>query len=411
MNKLSSNNILEFNEPLSSNKSDVPQSMTLPYPLNLLIICSNISIEEGLNGYFSSVSKIEITYCTSLPQNINNFNLVLLIVDDNTHLIKRSIEQLFSMNINFLLLGDNIERELIRTAIHFKVRDIISISDIEKELYSSLLNVANELLSSCNIAPLFTIINGKSGSGASFITSCLGEMSANISAEEIAIIDTDLNYGTLTDTFNFEPNYYITDALEELEQLDNVAIKSMMIKRDNLNFLASKPYTLLNTNASILEELPKLMWKIKFNHDLVLLDLSRGLERHAIPLVELSDKIIIIVQQNILNLRETKVLIQQLIVNVGIPIEKLHVIVNRFSNKDNNISVKDIKKVLDIESVFIVSNNYELANAGINSGSPILKVENHKVIQREVCHIIKELFPIDVPDDKPSIFQKLFRRQ
>lgn len=411
MNNPSSNNILEFDDMISANNNVVSHTMGLPYPLNVLIVCDNTSIECGLTSYFTAISNIQVEYCTSLPSDLIHFNLVLLVLDDNDSVYQHMIEKLAAHEISFLLLGDNIKSEVIRIAIHHKVRDIISIADIEKELYTSLFNAANDLINESKIAPVFTIINGKSGSGASFITSCLGEISANLSKEEIAIIDADLNDGTLIDTFNFEPNYYITDALQELDQLDNTAVKSMMLKRNNLSLLASQPYTLLNTSTDILDQLPQLTWKIKLNYDLVLVDLSRGLEKYSMPLINLSDKIIIVVQQNILSLKKTKMLIQQLKNKIGIPTEKLHIIVNRYSPKGNNISISDIKKVLDVNSVFIVSNNYELANAGINSGSPILKVANHKIIQEEISHIIRELFPIDIPAQKSSIFTKIFRRQ
>jgi len=411
MNDPSSNNILGFDSASTTCCDVVSQPMILPYPLNVLIICNNNSIEQGLTAYFATISNIQVEYCTLLPSNLSPFNLVLLVLDDNIGTAKHIIEKISKQEKHFLLLGDSIKSELIRLAIHQNVKDIISITDKEEEIYLSLITAANDLINSSKIAPVFTIINGKSGSGASFITSCLGEISANLTTEEIAILDADLNYGTLTDTFNFEPNYFITDALEDLDQLDNTAIRSMMLKRNNLSFLASKPYTLLNSNPHLLEQLPQLIWKVKLNHDLVLIDLSRGLEAHSNPLLSLSDKIIVVVQQNIISLREAKVLIQQLTTNVGIPTEKLHIIVNRHSNKGNNISIKDIKNVLDVESVFIVSNNYELANAGINSGSPILKVANHKIIQDEISHIIREIFPLDIPDIKPSLFTKIFRRQ
>ncbi|WP_392339725.1 CpaE family protein [Moritella marina] len=410
MNKPSSNNILGFDKTLPCHDQVTFQPMILPYPLSVLIVCNNTSIEPELKNYCALISNFDVTYSASLPDNLNNFNLIILVaVDDN--ITKLMIETISNHDIKFIILADKIKNDLVRVAINYNVEDIISIADVEKELYLSLLKTANELIKTSKIAPVFTIINGKPGSGASFITSCLAELSANLSTEEIAVIDADLNYGTLADTFNFEPNYFITDALSELDQLDNTAINAIMSKRGNLGLLPSKPFTLLNSNIGALDQLPQLIWKIKLNHDLVLIDLSRGLEPYAIPIINLSDNIIITVQQNILSLRETKMLIQQLTMNLGIPTNKLHIIVNRFSSKNNNISINDIKNVLDVDSVFIVSNNYELANEGINSGSPLLKVANHKVIKTEISNIIRELFPLNLPDKEQSILSKIFRRQ
>ena len=411
MNIPSSTNILGFNALDSDNKNIAEYNRSLPYPLHVLIVCNNPDLQQSLTSYCATISNIKIEFRKNLADRLDNYNLLLLALDNNETLIKPMIERIADNDIQFILLGDNINNELIRIAIHHNVKDIISINDIESELYNSFLGSTDDLISKSKIAPVFSILNGKPGSGASFIAACLGEISANLSDDEIALIDADLNYGSLTDTFNFEPNYFITDALHELEQLDSTAVKGMMLKRGNLNLLACKPYTQLNTNNKILRQLPELLWKIKLNHDLVLIDLSRGLESDTLPLLNISDKILIVVQQNILSLRETKVLIQQLTTNLGISITKLHIIVNRYTQKENNISIADIKKVLDIQSVHVVSNNYELANAGINSGSPILKVANHKTIQTEISHIIRSLFPIEIPEENKSIFTKLFGRQ
>ncbi|WP_083798028.1 hypothetical protein [Moritella sp. PE36] len=407
MSNQNSNNIIGFSESHS-----VPidrDAQALPFPLNCLVVCPNSTLRQNLSTYLASVTNLKVNYCTTLESNLNNHNLVIFVLDSDDHKTINDIKEIAKHNINFILVGDNIRNELIRTAVQFKVKDIISVEDIEKELINSLLTSANELMQASKIAPLYTIINGKPGSGASFITSCLGEISANLSNQEIAIIDADLNYGSLADTFNFDANYYLTDALNELDKLDNTAIKSMMLKRDNLSLLASKPYTQLNTNPQILRCLDQLVWKVKLNHDLVLVDLSRGIEHFTIPLLNLSSKILIVIQQNILSLREAKVMIQQLTQHLGIDVHKLHVIVNRYSAKNSNISLTDIKKVLGIDSLYVVSNNYQLANAGIDSGSPLLKVADHKVIQDEVSHIIGELFSIEIPV-KTTLLTKIFRR-
>ncbi|MDX2321760.1 MAG: hypothetical protein QNK26_14325 [Moritella sp.] len=407
MNNQNSNNIIGFSESHSVPIDRDPQ--TLPFPLNCLVVCQNPTMRQDLSTYLAAVTNLKVDYCTTLDNNLKNHNLVIVLLDNNDQQVKSDIKAIAKHDIDFILVSDNISNDLIRTAVHFKVKEIISQQNLELELIHSLINASNELMQASKIAPLYTVINGKSGSGASFITSCLGEISANISNEEIAIIDADLNYGSLTDTFNFDANYYLTDALNELDKLDNTAIKSMMLKRDNLSLLACKPYTQLNTNPQTLGYLDQLVWKVKLNHDLVLVDLSRGVEKFTIPLLNLSSKILIVVQQNILSLRETKMLIQQLTQHLGIDVEKLHIIVNRYSTKNSNISLDDIKKVLGIDKLYVVSNNYQLANAGIDSGSPLLKVADHKAIQDEISQIIGDLFPIDIPV-KTTLLNKIFRR-
>ncbi|MFT5674483.1 MAG: pilus assembly protein CpaE [Paraglaciecola sp.] len=411
MNIPSSSNIVGFGENHALVHKAESARQTLPYPLSMLVVCGDAHAQQDLALHLGSVSSLEVEYSNSLPNDLSHFNLVILILNDHYSMVKFDIERLAKYGTGFILLGDNISNDLIRLAIHFKVKDIISMHELELELPNALIKSANELMNASQIAPAITVINGKSGSGASFITSCLGEISANLCTQEIAILDADLHYGTLADTFSLDAEYYLTDALRELDKLDNTAIKSMMMKRNNLSLLASKPYTLLNSDNDMLSHLEQLVWKIKLNYDLVLVDLSRGLESYAIPLLNLSSKILVVVQQNIVSLREAKVLIQQLTTHLGIPTDRFHIIVNRYSSKASCITLDDVKKVLGIESLYSVSNDYQLANAGLDSGSPLLKVANNKVIHSEIEHIIKDLFPIEVASQKsPSLLTKIFGR-
>ena len=173
--------------------------------------------------------------------------------------------------------------------------------------------------------------------------------------------------------------------------------------------MASKSYAQLdNEQNQNFEHLEQLAWKIKLNHDLVLVDLSRGLDMLTLPLLLLSSQFLIVVQQNIVSLRESKALIQQLTGTMGVNKHTIKVIVNRYSKKVANISLNDIKKALAIDSVFYVSNNYQLASSCTDLGSPLAKLTENKIIHKEICAIIKEVFPIELPVEKPSLFSKIF---
>ncbi|ALO36549.1 hypothetical protein CMT41_04305 [Colwellia sp. MT41] len=344
-----------------------------------------------------------------MPEQFSQFELVILAINKDNDTCQQVIEKLALEHMPTLLLGDGIAADIIRTAMHHHVLDIIPFDDIEQELFNTLTLSANNILKTKKVAPVISIINGKSGSGASFITACLGEISANLCPDEIVLIDADLHYGSLADSLNLKANYFLTDALNEIDKLDNMAIKSMMTKRNNLSLLASKAYAQLDQEQNKnFKHLEQLIWKIKLNHDLILVDLSRGLDMLTLPLVSLSSQFLIVVQQNIVSLREAKALIQQLTERMGVSKNMIQIIVNRHSKKVTHISLNDIKKALLIDSVFYVSNNYQLASSCTDLGSPLAKLTENKIIHKEICTIIRNAFPIKFPKEKPNFFSKIF---
>jgi len=410
MNSKSNNNVIDLPETRgAATDAPSPKKQSLPIHLSILIVCAELEVQVTLASQFPLINNLNFEFSDKVPEHFSQFELVILAVNNSKDICQVDIEKLALEKMPTLLLGDDISPDIIRTAMHYHVQDIIPLKNVEQELFNALTVCANEILKEKKVAPIISIINGKSGSGASFITGCLGEISADLCQDEIALIDADLHYGSLADALNLEANYFLTDALNEIDKLDNIAIKSMMTKRKNLSLLASKSYAQLdNEQNQNFENLEQLAWKIKLNHDLVLTDLSRGLDMLTIPLVLLSSQFLIVVQQNIVSLREAKALIQQLTENMGINKSAIKVVVNRYSKKVTNITLNDIKKALAIESVFYVSNNYQLASSCTDLGSPLAKLTENKIIHKEICAIIRQVFPVELPPEKPSFFSKFF---
>jgi len=404
------NNVVDLPDARLAETDDlIKKKHSLPIHLSVLVICTELNIQLALTSQFHLITNLNFEFNDKVPEHLSQFELVIIAVSSDKDNCPLVIEKLAAENMPTLLLGDGIAANIIRTAMHFHVQDIIPFKDIEQELFNTLSICAGKILKEKKVAPIISIINGKSGSGASFITGCLGEISADLCQDEIALIDADLHYGSLADSLNLEANYFLTDALNEIDKLDDVAIKSMMTKRKNLSLLASKAYAQLDIEHNKnFEHLDRLAWKIKLNHDLVLADLSRGLDLLTLPLVSISSQFLIVVQQNIVSLREAKALIQQLTEVMGVNKSTIKIIVNRYSKKITNITLNDIKKALAIECVFYVSNNYQLASSCTDLGSPLAKLTENKIIHKEICAIIRQVFPIELPIEKRSLFSKLF---
>ena len=413
MNVTKVNNVIDLSEGTEGGKQQDSSQIqqTLPFPINILVICSESAHQLQLSAHFSKIKNLHIEFIKNIPEKIALFELVLIVSTDDIITTQNTIEKIANEGVTIILLGDNINSKIIRTAMQFHVRDIISFESFEQDIFNSLNLCANEVLSKRKIAPVITVINGKSGSGASFITGCLGEIIADLCSDEIVLIDADLHYGSLADSLKLETNYFLSDALDDIDQLDNTAIKSMMTRRKNLSLLASKSYAQLETerNKNFIH-LEPLLWKIKLNHDLVLGDLSCGLETLTLPMISLSKHILIVVQQNIVSLRETKALLEQLIKIMNVDIDNIKIIVNRYSNKVSNIKLDDIKKVLGINVVFCVSNNYQLASACTDLGSPLSKLSENKTIHNEICSIIEHIYPIASIPEKVGLFKRIFGR-
>lgn len=383
------------------NKESIP--MSLPFLIKALLVCDDIQVQEGFSKLLNSLKNFEFKIESKLTFVTNEFQLAMVVFTGDEEQTIKDIEKITKAGVNIILIGDDLPQKLIRKSLKLAIQDVIPLATVEQELLPAIQSVSNHLTSKIKLAPLISVINGKGGSGASFITNYLGQLISTHSEHEIALFDGDLQHGSLSDALNFKPSYYLNDALNDVTELDSIAIKGMMSNRDNLSLLPIKAYSQLNGLANIDQaKLNQLLGKLRLNFQLCISDLSRGLDSLSIPILESSDHILIVVQQNIVSLREAKALVEQLKLTLGIAKDKLHIVVNRFSEKFSTIGIDDVRKTLGVESIFLIGNDYQLASACTDLGKSLQELSDTKRLEKDLSIIINNIIPFETSLNKKT---------
>ncbi len=289
-------------------------NMSLPFLMNCLLVCEKQSFGNQVIDFLSGIKNLNVNKMTREINHIEaDTQILLLVYTGNEQQIFLNMEKALSKNIPVILTGENISPAMMRKVIQYQVNDFIPLESFSEEVAPALFRLAEHISANTEIAPVVSIINGKGGSGASFITDCIGQVCAQRSELEIVLFDADFQHGSLADTLAVNPEYYLTDALKEVQELDAMAIKSMMCTNNNLSLLPVKPYSHFSEFAEINpDDLGILLHKIRQSYQLLVADISRGLDSYSQPILDVSDVILVVVQQNIVSIREAKALISQL---------------------------------------------------------------------------------------------------
>ncbi len=383
------------------------ESINIPFKMKILLICDDNQVNKGIESILGDQKNIELDAINKLSFiTTGKHHIALLVYTGNETQSKNDIKKLSNAGINLILIGDDLPAELLRTSIQLSIKDCLPLKTLELNLLSAISRISELLISDLKLAPVISILNGKGGSGSSFITNSISQVINKNSNKQIALIDADLQHGSLANSLNLQPEYYLDDALNDVKELDETAVKSMMSKRQNIHLLPVRAYSQLNQLVNInANSISQLLGKIRLSYELLIADLSRGLDSLSIPIVEISDHIFIVLQQNITSIRESKALIEQLQNKMGISAEKINIIINRFSDKHSSITADDIRKATGINSVFKISNDYELANACTDLGKSLEELSNSKSLEKEVIHLLNTVNPLDVEfNKKPTGF-------
>lgn len=374
--------------------------VSLPILIHSLLVCADPNLSAQLSNVLKGVKNLLLKIKPKITFINTDVNIIFLVFCGDEVTISTDIEKCASKKIPTILIGDNMPATIMRKAVQYQIKDIVPLAHFHNEIVATLMTLVNEISNSMKMAPMISVVNGKGGSGASFISDCLGQICAQKSKDKIVLFDGDFQHGSLADILNVKPQYYLTDALKEVEKLDALSIQSMMCSNNNLSLLPVKPYSHLSSNTEIkTAELNLLINKIRSNFQLVIADFSQGLDHYSLPIIDISEIIFVVVQQNIVSIREAKALITYMTTQLGIETQRIHLIINRFSKKQNTITVENIKDAIGIESAFIIHNNYELASACTDLGKRIEQVHDSKQIRKDIGNIVNTLIPLSVDEE------------
>lgn len=390
---------------VSNNDQEIPMSYCLPFPVQA-VVASNGSrtlawLTESLNQ-FENLKWQSSTYeDDQLAKEKNRFNLVLLVLPSDELEAKKALSYAANFDCDIILIGFNTPQNILRLAFQYDVSDFIPSSSPLHEFFTSLEKVSDRLVKNAELAPVVAVINGKAGSGASFISASLADVASQREGSDLALLDMDLHHGTLSHILGYDAKYSICDVIETIEDLDEIALKSTMTKKGNLSLLAAKPFELLTLDQDVdFSRINELMWKYRQFYKQVILDFSRGPEDWNCNLL-LSATILVVTQQNIMHLRQTKDLINQLTTRMGINSNQITLVVNRY-NKNSNIKLSDIEEAIGISSINTVVNDYKLSNECVDLGKPITQVAKKHRIVTDVRSLADRFLPINNEQNKKS---------
>ena len=299
----------------------------------------------------------------------------------------------------------------MRHAMRAGARDFFT-RPVKAEMLLDAINlVANEKYSQSTGGPLLTaVVNAKGGSGATLLAANLAHVLAIEGRQKVALIDMDIQFGTLGLYLDLQPSMGIVEVLEYSHDLDAVALQAYMTEHESGVFmLAATQDSVVLPREIDLVKLSNLLDTLQSTFDHVIVDLPRQIDAVTTTIIERADNVVITTQQSLTHLRDTIRLRSILKDELGINEKRLLVVVNRYDSNDA-ITIADINKMLSDGPVSLIPNDYKRVTENINLGIPLYKQSRHSAIAKAVVKLAARLSNRDISADKSGVFSRMFGR-
>jgi pilus assembly protein CpaE len=312
-----------------------------------------------------------------------------------------------------IVFGPGKDTKTIRLAMRAGARDYLTLPLDADELNEAINQVADERTRQRDDTngSLHVFINGKGGSGASFIATNVAHGLAT-SSHRVTLVDLDLQFAGLCRYLDIVPERGLVEAVLAVDGMDQVSAQAFTTRhKSGLRLLSSKTEGLHLNEDIAPERMSDLLNRYRSFNDFVIVDLPRHIDQLSATVLEQADRVSLVMQQSFPHLHDTTRLLTIMREQLGIQDSRINVVVNRF-DKDSAILEKDIKKSLRLEDIVKIPNHYRLTAESVNSGVPLSEVTNKASVVRGLREFYQSIggTPERETGGALSAIQGLFRR-
>jgi len=271
-----------------------------------------------------------------------------------------------------IIVGNTDNGTAMRQAMRIGARDYLSDPPDDAELNETMQRIARELYGSrSKQAVTSAFINAGGGAGGSFLASNVAHIMASVSNLRVTLIDLDLTFGNSVQYFNLETRRDLREALEEADHLDSIALDAYMVKHHSgLQILSAiQDHTQLFAEASS-DGFDSLLDVLSAQCDHIVMDVPRQIDALSAVALERAEHIIVVIQQSLSHVRNASCLLNIFKSELGIPDERIIVVVNRFQTSAA-VTAVDVEETLKCKKIILIPNDYRNVIDTINAGVPI----------------------------------------
>ncbi len=271
-----------------------------------------------------------------------------------------------------VIVGDPNNGTLVRQAMRAGARDYLGEPVDGAELNETMKRITRDLYGSRGEqAAISAFINAGGGAGGSFLACNVAHIMATVSNLRVTLIDLDLMFGNLVQYFDLETQRDLREALEEADHLDSIALDTYTVKHQSglriLSALEGQTHLFADTSSDGFYSLLDLL---SAQCDRIIVDLPRQIDVLSAVALEKAEHIILVIQQSLIHVRSASRLLNILRLELGIPDERVIVVVNRFQ-KSAAVTQVDVEQTLKRKELIVIPNDYQNVIDSINAGIPM----------------------------------------
>jgi pilus assembly protein CpaE len=255
---------------------------------------------------------------------------------------------------------------------------------------------------------VINVMGAKGGVGTTTVAVNLAMILAERKkAGSVALVDLNTIFGEIPLFLSVTPTYHWGQIAKNADRLDSTFLLNAMTKHPSGVHILPSPSYLNGHPPATPEIMDRLLTTMKRTFDYTIVDGGQSLDRTALKVIEMADRVFLISLLNLPCLRNTGNLLKSLS-NVGVTDkERIMLVINRYLKK-SDITLKEAEESVRSKIFWSISNDYKTTMSAINRGKGLHEISPKAEITKELEGLADTII---LGEKKPEKKGWLFRRR
>ncbi len=293
-------------------------------------------------------------------------------------------------SLAIIALSNKSEPDLILSAMRAGCRQFITKPIDQDDLVRALKPLTRAASGQAKTERLICLLGASGGCGVTTICANLAIELAQLTTEPCALVDLQLEFGSVATFFDLHPSHTIADLTNNSEEIDaRITEQAMTILPSKVAVLA-RPQRVEQAAHINSERVAQVLRVLTRKHDAVVVDTPSRFDGVAISAMEMANVVLVILELSVPSIRNAQRLYKSL-VQYGMPPEKIHLVVNRYTS-NSPISVQDVEEQLKISVFAVIPNDYQTVQAALDFGRPLLSDSPDSPVRKAIAAMASQIY-------------------
>ncbi|MHB0960820.1 MAG: AAA family ATPase [Pirellulaceae bacterium] len=302
--------------------------------------------------------------------------------DEQASAILREVQEV--QPVRMIVIGPSSDARLILRMMKEGAFHYVDETELDEGLTTALRKLRSEPPLSSDRGRVIAVMGVIGGCGASMLAANIATTYAR-KDHSCCLLDMRLEAGDLSALLNVQPEHSLADFCANVDRMDDSMFAQCFATHASGVQLMAAPVSYKEVGRVTARGLRKALFMARGRFHYVVVDVDRNYRAEQVQVLLQADAIVMVLRADIPSLRQARRVLDYM-VELSIPSERLHLVVNRFSRR-RDVSLRDIETTLGLPIAGTIPEDVKRIERSMNRGTPVVAYWPRADVSAKIAHV------------------------